>query len=181
MLPRVRGLVFKHFQVPDHVAGRDDLVQIGMLGVIKAAERWRPDGGASFPGYATTRAFGAIQDHLRSQAFGGRCHYKEFSVCSLDSPVRVGVGDGDTVPLGHTIPSYDTPSDPLILDAISDAVRGCSLDVRSAFALAFEDDLSLVEIGEMMGVSESRVHQLLDVARAAIAAHPVVAPELAAA
>ena len=55
-----------------HLAGRlpdsvqvDDLVQAGMLGLLEAARRYRPDGGARFETYATTRIRGAMVDALR--------------------------------------------------------------------------------------------------------------------
>lgn len=43
----------------------DDLVQSGQIGLIEAARNYRPDGGASFATYASTRIRGAMLDELR--------------------------------------------------------------------------------------------------------------------
>jgi RNA polymerase sigma factor (sigma-70 family) len=170
MIPRVRAIVRRDFPVPDHIAGQDDLVQIGMLGVLKASTRWAPDRGTTFSTFALIYAIGAIRDHLRKQALGGRTHHAEFHVQSLDAPVQ----GTDSVTFGDTIPVHDDAGDPFILDAIEMAVRGLSLDAQSAFRLVFEDDLTEVEAGRLMGVSESRVCQWIGDARRAIAAQPAV-------
>lgn len=43
----------------------DDLIQAGMIGLLEAARRYRPEGGARFETYATTRIRGAMVDALR--------------------------------------------------------------------------------------------------------------------
>lgn len=43
----------------------DDLIQIGMLGLVEAAQKFTDTGEASFASYASIRIRGAILDHLR--------------------------------------------------------------------------------------------------------------------
>ncbi len=43
----------------------DDLIQIGMVALIEAAQRFQDTGQASFSGYAATRVRGTLTDHLR--------------------------------------------------------------------------------------------------------------------
>jgi RNA polymerase sigma factor for flagellar operon FliA len=64
-----RALVFKAVRlvwprVQGHVEKRE-LVSLGDLGLVEAASRFDPDGGASFPTFAWYRVQGAILDGLR--------------------------------------------------------------------------------------------------------------------
>ena len=43
----------------------DDLIQIGMMGLVEAAQKFTDTGEASFASYASIRIRGAILDHLR--------------------------------------------------------------------------------------------------------------------
>ncbi|MCK5771050.1 RNA polymerase sigma factor FliA [Algiphilus sp.] len=51
-------------RLPDSVE-IDDLVQAGQIGLIEAARQYRPDGGASFATFASSRIRGAMLDELR--------------------------------------------------------------------------------------------------------------------
>lgn len=70
-------LVEQHLSLVKHVAGRmalvvpgsvplADLEGYGALGLLEAVERYDPDRGVPFAGYAVTRIRGAILDGLRS-------------------------------------------------------------------------------------------------------------------
>lgn len=169
LLPTIQGLVRLHFRtVPDHIASPEDLVQIAMIAVLKAAQRWNPDGGASFKNYACTRAHGAIRDYLRKAAFGGRHHHADVQLVSLDAPIDNESG----ATLADLVADTYEPGDPFLAEAINEAIASLPLDVQSALALVIEEDLTLREIGDMMGVHESRVCQWITRARHAIAAHP---------
>jgi len=43
----------------------DDLIQVGMLGLVKAVERFDPDNGTPFAGYAVPTVTGEIRRHFR--------------------------------------------------------------------------------------------------------------------
>ena len=45
----------------------DDLVQVGLIGLLKAKEDYQPDSGATFSTYATIRIRGAMMDELRAR------------------------------------------------------------------------------------------------------------------
>ena len=45
----------------------DDLVQVGLIGLLKAKEDYQPDSGATFTTYATIRVRGAMMDELRAR------------------------------------------------------------------------------------------------------------------
>jgi RNA polymerase sigma factor for flagellar operon FliA len=57
--------------LPEQV-DREDLVSAGMIGLIKAVDRYDPDRGASFRTYASTLMRGAILDELRKMDWAPR-------------------------------------------------------------------------------------------------------------
>ncbi len=64
-----------HVGLVHHVAGRfrrsddyEDLVQVGMVGLIHAVDHFDPDQGNSFSSYAVPSITGAIRHHLRDHS-----------------------------------------------------------------------------------------------------------------
>ncbi len=53
--------------LPSYTVELDDLIQMGMMGLLSAAKRYKPSLGAAFPTYASKRIRGAILDGLRAQ------------------------------------------------------------------------------------------------------------------
>ena len=53
-------------KLPPHIE-IDDLVQVGLIGLLKAKEDYQSDSGASFSTYATIRIRGAMMDELRAR------------------------------------------------------------------------------------------------------------------
>lgn len=137
----------------------EDLEQEAMLGVLVAAERWVAERGA-WPTYAYIRAMGAIKDYLRSISFGGRGHWREFLVTSLDGARIIDGEEGLT--LLDTLASDERPladlPDPRLPERLAAALRThLTVDQRTAVALYHEEGLTMGEVGEAMGVSESMV------------------------
>jgi RNA polymerase sigma factor for flagellar operon FliA len=66
-LPMVKRIA-NHLAVklPAHIE-IDDLVQVGLIGLLKAKEDYQEDSGATFSTYATIRIRGAIMDELRAR------------------------------------------------------------------------------------------------------------------
>ena len=78
--------------LPGHV-DREDLVSAGMIGLIKAVDRYDPGRGASFRTYASTLMRGAILDELRKMDWaprGLRGRYRELE--SAISELRQHLG-----------------------------------------------------------------------------------------
>ena len=72
------GLITSHLplvkRIAHHLAVKlppsievEDLVQVGLIGLLKAVEDYQSDSGAAFTTYATIRVRGAIMDELRSR------------------------------------------------------------------------------------------------------------------
>lgn len=64
-LPLVRQVVGRiKMSLPPHIDA-DDLHSVGVIGLISAAQRYVPQEGRTFAGYAYTKIRGAILDELR--------------------------------------------------------------------------------------------------------------------
>lgn len=167
MLGYVWKIVRQHFNgVPVDVAEPADLVQAGMVAVIRAAQRWRPDGGASFRTYATPRIHGEIVDYLRKLIPGGRNHIGEYSVSSLDATLY-HLPDGQPVTGLDVLESQAATDDYAELEtaeleaALWHAVDELPDRERHAIVLTFHAGLTQEQAGQCMGVSNSRVSQLV--------------------
>lgn len=65
-VPLVRSLVGR-LSVPNHpLATREDLENVGLLGILQALDAYDPDRGTPFASYAYGRVRGALVDYLRS-------------------------------------------------------------------------------------------------------------------
>ena len=66
-LPLVKRIA-NHLAVklPPHIE-IDDLIQVGLIGLLKAKEDYQADSGATFSTYATIRIRGAMMDELRAR------------------------------------------------------------------------------------------------------------------
>ena len=66
-LPLVKRIA-NHLAVklPSHIEV-DDLIQVGLIGLLKAKEDYQADSGATFSTYATIRIRGAMMDELRAR------------------------------------------------------------------------------------------------------------------
>lgn len=165
LAPRIRTLVFA---VSNGHGGYgytyEDTFQAAMEAVCRSRRRWDPDGGASFSTYAITRAKGAIYDFLREQRPGTREHPAQ-APSSLDEHMSHDE-EGATF---LAMLAYDDPepSDELFERQVQAEVDTLKPRVQAAIRLHAQD-LTLREVGEIMGASESRVSQLVAEARKAL-------------
>ena len=71
-------LVTSHLSLVKRIAGHlavklppqievDDLIQVGLIGLLKAKEDYQSDSGATFSTYASIRIRGAMMDELRTR------------------------------------------------------------------------------------------------------------------
>jgi RNA polymerase sigma-B factor len=71
------ALVLEHRWIAEYCARRfarrgepiDDLLQVAQLGVLKAVERFDPDRGVNFPGFAIPTVLGELRRHFRDQTW----------------------------------------------------------------------------------------------------------------
>ncbi len=195
-------------RVAIHLKGRipplldlDELVQLGMLGLIEAARGYDPRRGIPFEHFALSRVRGAMLDELRrvsdlsrasmtfnreenahahklvaelgrrptqgelAQSMGkdiGEYHKEQgqawrsetFSIEEVTDEVLGIAGDAQDQPEVRVERAQ-------MLEALTDAISELPERDQLIISLYYVEELNLKEIGEILGVSESRVSQLL--------------------
>ena len=190
-------------RLPAHVE-KSELVSVGVLGLIEAAQRYQPDLGVPFDAFARRRIHGAMLDALRRLDHVPRSVRRlKRDVDSTLTELRQQLGREPlsteiASALGVTEEKYNTILDELrwadlaVVDASGDRsaddLISVALDPESApdlrlerrelhtclvralaelpererqiLALSYQEELTLAEIGQVIGVGESRVSQL---------------------
>jgi RNA polymerase sigma factor for flagellar operon FliA len=165
----------------------NDLISVGVLGLIDAASRYRPSLGVPFDAFARRRVHGAMLDALRELDWAPRSLRRlrrdmDAAIASLRHRLgrelrTLDVGSGRQL----DAPTPDgTPLIELCIDGSEDAVAQLERKElkahlaraiqhlpereRQILALYYQEELTLAEIGEVIGVCESRVSQLRSLA-----------------
>jgi RNA polymerase sigma factor for flagellar operon FliA len=209
---RQESLVLSHMamvkRVAIHLKGRipplmdvDELVQVGMLGLIEAARGYDPRRGIPFEHFALSRVRGSMLDEVRrisdltrsAMAFNksenAAAHklVSELGRMPTRGEVAASMGKGikeyhkeqgqawrtETYSIEEVAEEVmniagsraDQPEVQVeraqLLDALAEAIQGLAEREQLIISLYYVEDLNLKEIGEILGVSESRVSQLL--------------------
>jgi RNA polymerase sigma factor for flagellar operon FliA len=168
--------------LPAHVE-EEDLVSYGLLGLIGAIERYDPDRDVKFETYAIARIKGAIIDELRSldwvpRSVRARAREIERAMAALEAKLhrpptdeeianQVGITTEELeVALIDTIEDTEAPSPESSLsatelkEALGEAIARLPEREKLVVTLYYYEELTLREIGEVLGVTESRVSQL---------------------
>jgi len=194
--------------LPDHV-DREDLISAGILGLLKAIDRYDPARGVKFETYATPVIRGEIMELLREKDWAPRTirrrarqvaeavarlearlgrpptaqeiadelgvsmeEYerilKDTSQATLLSFEELFAGDDeDGNGMRHLEPTSDPDDNPLaVLEReelrriVADAVERLPEREKLVVALYYQENMTLKEIGEVLGVTESRVCQI---------------------
>lgn len=146
-------------------ADREDLIAWGLVGLVQAARRYRGDRGASFGAYAARRVRGQILDALRERdplTRSARRAYRAAQQSGDDrgmaNPpyVEVSLDRIGDVPEVHRAPDRRDERWPQVASALRD------LDPieRRVLVLSYGRGLTLREIGNEVGLSESGVCRL---------------------
>ena len=141
---------------------REDMEADGYMGLIDAATRFDPERGVQFITFARWRIDGAILDGIRRAAWGvsRRCG----RVRLLPVPIEV-LGD---VP-GGTEPDQVLESH-WEAEALSAAVDALPPQMRQVVRLRFWEEMKVDDIARALGVTDTRIFQILKDARARLAA-----------
>jgi RNA polymerase sigma factor for flagellar operon FliA len=148
----------------------DDAVSYGRVGLMEAAARFRPGGGASFATFSYSRIRGAVMDGVRRTCAEGRL------LVQGDDEADPHAGDWRQRRGTSTRASFD-PTE--ILDARSlraallPAINALSDVERQVILLYYFEDLTFERIADRLGLSKSsksyiaRVHNkaLVELAR----------------
>ncbi len=182
----------------------DDLIQVGMLGLLDASRNYDPAQGASFETYATIRIRGSMLDELRRNDWAPKSvHRKAREVQEVVHRIETETGRearssevadamglsleeyhqlvqdttasrifnfgdlgvdedylGNEVRLHHNGP-LDGLQDEQFRTQLAEAIEALPEREKLVVALYYDEEFNLREIGEILGVSESRISQLL--------------------
>jgi RNA polymerase sigma factor (sigma-70 family) len=141
----VRRMAARYRHTP---LGYDDAVGAGSVALVEAARRFDPDIGVPFPGFAFPRVRGALADACRAGGKGARRDEREV-VCDPDTLCEVG---------DRRVLRPEARLD--VLAAVSRLRRRLRMVL-----LRHASGEPSCEIAADLGVSESRVSQLLATAR----------------
>lgn len=147
---------------------RADLYGFGVLGLMDAVDKYRPELGVRFETYGSRRIRGAMGDGLRTLDWLPRgAQHRTSRVIEKIVPVDFhSTGDARGVPLDDSLfdPLDATPIDGLVLEAdhaeVAAAVATLPDRERAVVTLYYYDRLPLAEVGRRLGVTESRACQL---------------------
>ena len=119
----------------------DDLVGWGMLGLVKASERWMPSRGVTFATYASYRIRGQMMDAVE----------KELRMAQRRGPMQ---DEG-------LIPDKRAAADTVLVQLEVASLLGC-LSPRNAsiMSMIYLEGLTLRETGEAVGLTEARICQI---------------------
>jgi RNA polymerase sigma factor FliA len=136
----------------------EELAGNGMLGLLRAADRYEPGRGLQFATYASHVITGAMLDELRRST---RYHRSTKTPQPLPQSLDAPVFDGEATTVGDLLPGGDSPEDHV--DALDiEVALGCLLPrERAVVHMYFWEGRSQDEIGKVLGVTGSRVCQLL--------------------
>lgn len=179
----------------------DELVQVGMVGLIEASRSFNPTLGIPFEGFALTRIRGAMLDEVRRLSFLPRSAVafnasENASVHTLMAELGRQPTQAELAAhMGKDLPSYhkerdaaqrfetyslevvtdevmgmadDSDNQPEVvlekaqmMHALESAIEGLPERERMVLQLYYVEGLILKEIVEVLGVTESRVSQIL--------------------
>lgn len=181
MAAEQEALVEEHHEFARRVARRvvsetaipieiDDAVGCALVGLVDAARRFDPErlDGDRFASFAYPRIRGEIIDHVRRNSLVSRSDLAQGERARVFSLDTVGVarergeeGSAADVEVEVPAPSGDRE---MYID-LRDAMSGLS-DRESYVVMAFATGASGVEVAEELGISETRVWTIANLARA---------------
>lgn len=179
----------------------DELVQVGMIGLLEASRAYDPAKGVEFENFAHSRVRGAMLDEVRRLSFLPRSavafnkeHNETVHALAAElgrTPTQAEIADymGKDIEDFHKergkAKRFETYSmevvteevmsiaddesqqpdviveDAEFMDAVTTAISDLPEREQLVMQLYYVEELNLKEIGEVLGVSESRISQIL--------------------
>lgn len=116
----------------------DELKSAAYMGLVDAATKYQ---GGQFDTFASYRIYGEIKDYLRSLCWGTRSN--RLNRFTLDEEYDTPVNSAETT------------------DSVDVLVEGLTERSRDVVLMYYVEDYTLSDIASRLGVSQTRVHQIL--------------------
>lgn len=150
MLPTARLLARKHARrIADPAVTPDDLAQVAMLGVLKAARLY--DGRGGWHGYATMQAEYALLHFLRDHVPGFRARGHGLVAAHLDAPAP----GTDDLTLRDMLPAPVEEADHAQRLSLEAALARLPDGERALLTLHVVAGMSQAELGVALGVHQT--------------------------
>ncbi len=163
--------VARRMRVPTSaLAGRDDIESAALIGLINAVDRYDPERGVPFEGYAGLRIRGAVLDELRRLDDHTRDERRRARIAADSTDPVIGAygatlsldlllesGDRDWAAEDETDDRYESQD---LRTRVESALRCLPPRQREVLARYYGDSLTLRESAARMGISEARACQL---------------------
>jgi len=161
----------RRMRVPTNaLTGRDDIESAALVGLIDAVDRYDPDRGVPFEGYAGLRIRGAVLDELRRVDDHTRDQRRRARAVADDVDPEIGAyratlsldlllesGDRDWAAEDLTDDRYESQD---LRGRVESALRCLPPRQRELLARYYGDALTLRQSAVRMGISEARACQL---------------------
>ena len=144
----------------------EDLVSYGVMGLIDARKKFDESRGVKFSTYASIRVSSFIIDEIRKYSPVSRTYMskmKTSSNISIDHTVSEGEKEFsiiDTIEDEDILCPEEAFEQKELQDVLAKAIDMLKEKDRLVLSLYYYEELTLKEIAEILGVSESRVSQL---------------------
>ena len=163
--------IARRMRVPTNaLTGRDDLESAALVGLIDAIDRYDPQRGVPFEGYAGLRIRGAVLDELRRVDDHTREQRRRARAVADDADPEIGAfratlsldlllesGDRDWAAEDLTDDRYESQD---LRGRVESALRCLPPRQRELLARYYGDALTLRQSAVRMGISEARACQL---------------------
>jgi RNA polymerase sigma-B factor len=136
----------------------EDLRQVGVIGLLKAVDRYEPDRGTPFTAFAVPTILGELRHHVRDRAWPVRVPRRvRRREVELSRPPRVAVPLADDAGLAARDELADSENRLLVGSLLQRLTRR----ERAVVARYFFADRSQAQIARELGISQIQVSRVL--------------------
>lgn len=209
-LPLVRHIVNRLNIPPSETLSKSDFYQFGIVGLLDALKRYRPEMGTQFKTFAYKRIYGEIIDAVRQHGYLSRAqldlvkkietaersltialqrepalseicehlniaeeeYYSIIQNAQLNYSISLMMSDGkdnnsqagnlDIIPDQNQLSPDEQLAEESLKAELKQIIVKLPEKQRLILALYYYEELTLSDIGQVLGVSESRISQILN-------------------
>lgn len=153
-IPLANKLAWSKWKQTPKCVGIEELKSAAYMGLVDAADKFDESRNVTFAAYARIRIQGAILDYLRELSWGRR------DDPTVPVSIDFSVDDSKRFSLADLVATEDS-KDSQTMEFFEEITKAIPAIGSQVLLLYYIDNLSLKEIGNMIGVGESRVSQML--------------------